>query len=285
MKLFKKILLPTVTSVMLVFGAIPALAEDHATASAEVKTDAVLSVDLSQIDALYTKVLDLRKQDAEVYLQIKTAHQENENALKILREGKKNTVDNGIAKEITEKNKALRDANKEALTQYVELQKKLYNSKEKKQIAELSLKFNALKEQLKPLFEQLKANEDLIKVKKPEVKFSADAIKTLNAQVKSAYDKIKTLQTKEKEFNQQREAGWKAFSQAVNEGNVTGAGAALTKVVEAKTQILNIKTQILIQVQAAGTAITAFSQLPDGKHPIQPNQPDGKHPIQPAVAN
>lgn len=214
---------------------------------------------MTQIDSLYNQILSLRQQEKDLDVQMKAQHDSNNAAIKALfSQISKSDLDQ--IKAVQEQNKDLRDANKSLYANWKSLNEQLRNArtaKDEKLVVELRLQINGLKKQLQPIQVQMKANYATIK----------DVIARVNAARKQIHDELnsikpleqqmKTLWSTERSYQAQRIAGWKAFNDAVNNGDTDSAVQALTQIVTAKQQILNTRQQIYSLEQQIGTALNA----------------------------
>jgi len=214
---------------------------------------------LGQIDALYNQLLTLRQQDKDLDVQMKAQHDLNNAAIKALY-GQISQSDISQIKVIHDQNKALRDANHSLFDQWntlIEQWKVAKTAKDEKLTAEVRLKLNELKKQLQPIHDQIKANNATIKNVEARVNATRKQIQVVLNPIKPLEQQMKTLWSTERSYQAQRIAGWKAFNDAVNNGDTDSAVKALTQIVTAKQQILNTREQIYSLEQQIGTALSA----------------------------
>jgi hypothetical protein len=230
--------------------------------TASTVTSSTYDDNLGQFDALYNQILSLRQQDKDLEVQMKAQHDQNSAAIKAIN-AQVSSNDLAQIKAVRDQNKTLRDANKALYDQWSSLSKKLKNAmaaKDEKLSAEIRLQLNEVKKQLKPIQDQMKANEASIKNQITTVNMARKKIHDLLSPLKPIEQQMKSLWGTEPTLQQQREAGWKAFNDAVKNGDIQGAIQALTQIVTAKQQILETRKQIYSLEQQEGSALGTQQQ-------------------------
>jgi hypothetical protein len=266
MKHIQKISSITVLTLLLsIFVSITsAFADDtsiQSTTGSTTVTSSTYDGNLGQIDALYNQLLTLRQQEKDLDLQMKVQRDLNISAIKALY-AQVSTSDLAQIKTVHDQNKSLHDTNKSLYDQWISLHKQLKGAraaKDEKQSTEILLEINVLKKQLQPIQDQMKANNASIKDVEARVNATRKQIYSVLNPLKSIEIQMRTLWITERSFEAQRNTGWKAFNDSVNNGDMNGAALALNQVVTAKQQILSTKNQIYSLEQQMGTALNVSS--------------------------
>jgi chromosome segregation ATPase len=221
---------------------------------------------LAQIDALYTHLIDLRKQDTDLEAAMKDQNNKNNADLKALRSSEK-ADDIQKIKDIDTQNKAIRDANKDLLDQYKSLAQQLKQgkapkgtkNKDEKGNTELRLQLNELKGKVQAVEAQIKANNETIKATKHNVEAARMQYKAVLAPIKAIELQMKQQWSEIKGLEQQKEAAWKTFNAAVKAGDANSAVAALTQIVALKQSILDDKQKVYDDIKQVASAISGAS--------------------------
>lgn len=212
---------------------------------------------LDQIDALYSQLILLRQQEQDLNVQMKTQHDLNASAIKAI-QSQLNPDDLSLIKSVSDKNKALLTNNKDLFNQYKNLGIELNNArkmKDEKLVVELRLQLSVVRNQIKPIRDQIDANNASIKdvvqrvnAARKQIKAALDPIKPLEQQMRTLWSNVSAI-------NAQKNQEWKVFNDAVNNGDIGAAASSLSQIVNDKQQIISIKQQIYSLQQQVGTTL------------------------------
>lgn len=254
----KKVLVALVLVLLFAVQATPALADDGSVTTPATTASTATDPDIAAVKEKMQTIIQMRSQDKVLNQELTQQTQTNKGLLEGLKNGSMQSNIEAI-KQVRASNQTLEAQIQPTLDQIKSLKTQLQSATDANTKAQLRTQIQALAAQVAPVRQQIKSNLDGVKSDIAVVKAAQQARKTAMQPVKDLWTAQHSLWDQVKNLEQQKQALWTTASQQREAKDYTGLSGTLDQIIALKTQIQDIKGQILLNKQQVTQALQGIA--------------------------